>query len=92
MPEALTDNTTRRRFELGLDGALGYIEYRRSGATLYLNHAEVPRDQQGRGLGTRLVLSTFDLIRTRGERMVAVCPFVRAVARTHPEYAELSAE
>ena len=39
MNEALTDNAARSRFELG---ASGFIDYRRVGTVLYLNHAEVP--------------------------------------------------
>jgi predicted GNAT family acetyltransferase len=88
----VTDNVARNRFELGLDGASGYIDYRRSGSTLFLNHAEVPAALAGHGVGTRLVRGALDLIRSRGERMVPVCPFIRVFVRRHPAYAELSAE
>jgi predicted GNAT family acetyltransferase len=92
VPETVTDNVARSRFELGADGASGFIDYRRSGSTLFLNHAEVPAALGGHGVGTLLVRGTLDLIRSRGERMVPVCPFVKAVVRRHPAYAELSAE
>jgi uncharacterized protein len=92
LTEALTDNVARHRFELGVGGASGFIDYRRSGSTLFLNHAEVPAALSGRGVGTRLVKETLDLIRARGERMVPACPFVRAFMRRNPAYADLSAE
>ena len=92
MPDTLTDNVARSRFELGTDGESGFIDYRRSGSTLFLNHAEVPAALAGHGVGTRLVKGTLDLIRSRGERMVPVCPFVKAIVRRYPAYADLSAQ
>lgn len=92
MSENLTDNVASSRFELGADGARGFIDYRRTGAILRLNHAEVPAALAGHGLGTRLVRETLDLIRSRGERIVPVCPFIKAFLRRHPAYADLSAE
>ena len=91
MAELLSDNVARSRFELGVDGEKGFVDYRRSGTTLHLTHAEVPASLSGHGLGTRLVRETLDLIRSRGERMVAVCPFIKAFVRRHPDYADLSA-
>lgn len=92
MAETLIDNVARSRFELGADGASGFIDYRRLGATLYLNHAEVPAALSGRGLGTHLVEATLDLVRARNERIVPVCPFIKAYIRRHPAYADLRVE
>ena len=92
MSETLSDNVARSRFELGADGASGFIDYRRSGLTLFLNHAEVPAALAGHGVGTRLVTETLDLIRVRGERMVPVCPFIQVFIRRHPAYADLRIE
>src|SRR5258707_4118876 len=92
MAEGLRDNTADSRFELELDGGLAFISYRRVGPTLWLNHAEVPAALGGRGVGTALVRQALDLIRSRGERMVAGRSFVAWVVRQHPEYAYLSAD
>ena len=92
MTEVLTDNVARSRFELGSDGASGFIDYRRSGSVLFLNHAEVPAARAGQGVGTRLVTAALDLIRSRGERMVPVCPFIKAIVRRYPGYADLGVE
>ncbi|MDE2218730.1 MAG: N-acetyltransferase [Gammaproteobacteria bacterium] len=91
MPETLTDNAAAQRFELAVDGAMAYIGYRRSGSVLYLDHAEVPAQLGGRGLGTRLVRATLELVRSRGERVVPVCSFVRATMERHREYDDLRA-
>ncbi len=91
MNGALTDNMALKRFELDLGGDIAFIDYRRSGRTLYLDHAEVPAALRGHGTGARLVAATLELVRERGERIVPVCPFVRAFVQSHPEYAGLSA-
>ena len=92
MSESVTDNVSKSRFEFGENAASGFIDYRRSGTTLFLNHAEVPAALSGHGVGTRMVKEALDLIRRRGERMVPVCPFVEAVVRRNPAYADLRAE
>ena len=91
MPETLVDNTAAHRFELALADGMAFIDYRRAGSVLFLNHAEVPAQLGGRGLGTRLVRETLELVRSRGERVVPVCSFVRATMARHAEYDDLRA-
>jgi predicted GNAT family acetyltransferase len=90
--ETLVDNAGAHRFELAVAGGMAFIDYRRSGDVLFLNHAEVPAVLGGQGLGTRLVRETLELIRSRGERVVAVCPFVRATMARHAGYDDLLAK
>jgi malate synthase len=89
MTEALRDNAERSRFELEIAGGPAFVTYRRIGQTLWLDHAEVPAELGGRGVGTRLVRETLDLIRSRGEHIVPRCPFVTWFLRGHPAYADL---
>ena len=91
MSEVVTDDAARRRFELDLGGTVAFIDYRRKGDTLFLDHAEVPSALRGHGAGARLVRGTLELIRERGERVVPVCPFVVSFMHRHPEFAELKA-
>ena len=88
MTGTLTDNVARSRFEMLLEGGTAFIDYRRSGNTLYLDHAEVPAALGGHGVGTRMVRAALELLRERGERAVPVCSFIQAFVRRHPEYAE----
>ena len=88
MTGTLTDNVARSRFEMQLDGCTAFIDYRRSGNTLYLDHAEVPVACSGHGVGTRMVRAALELLRERGEQAVPVCSFVQAFVRRHPEFAE----
>jgi len=84
----VTDNVARSRFEMQLEGCTAFIDYRRSGSTLYLDHAEVPAACSGHGVGTRMVQATLELMRARGERAVPVCSFIQAFVRRNPEFAE----
>ena len=91
MSEALRDNAARSRFELEIAGGPAFISYRRVGQTLWLDHAEVPAALGGRGVGTRLVQQSLELLRSRGEQMVPRCPFIAWFVHGHPEYADLCA-
>jgi len=42
-------------------------------------------------VGSQLVAATLEDIRSRGLSIVAICPFVRAYIRRHPEFADLVA-
>ena len=80
------DNSDALRYELVVDGdVVGEIDYRRSHDAVVLVHTEVSPALAGRGLGGRLVAGALEDIRAQGLRVVAVCPFVRAYLRDHPE-------
>ena len=80
-----------RRYELLVGGKpAGELVYRdRSGDVVAFLHTEVYPDLQRQGLGTALVSGALDDARSRGQRVVPICPFVDAYIRRHPEYADL---
>jgi hypothetical protein len=90
--EHVTDSAARSRFELDLGGGTAFIDYRRVGKTLYLDHTEVPTAWRGHGVGGRMVKGALELMRERGERVVPVCSFIESYMLYHPEYAELRAQ
>jgi len=84
------DNPDELRYELRVDGDLaGEIRYRRQPGTVVLVHTDVEPSLEGQGLGAVLVRGALEDIRSRGDRVVPICPFVRAYIRRHPEYADL---
>ncbi len=93
MEAVVRDNPDERRYELFVDGELvGELVYRlRGGSAITLLHTEVSPSVEGQGLGGRLVAGALADIRARGLRVVAVCPFVRAYLRRHPDAADLVA-
>jgi uncharacterized protein len=83
------DNPDHNRFEMDTSGGLAFARYRRDGSTLMILHSEVPRAVEGRGLGSQLVQGMLDLVRSRGEKVVPLCGFVRRFIALNPGYADL---
>lgn len=91
MPPPIRDNTTLSRFELEDGGVTAFLNYRRSGDVLMLNHTETPVAARGRGFASRLVKGVLDEARARGLKIVPRCAFVSAYLARHPEYRDLVA-
>jgi predicted GNAT family acetyltransferase len=91
MATGVRDNITQRRFELDLDGSTAFATYRQSDGIVSIFHTEVPHELNGKGYGSDLVRGTLDLIRSRGQKVRPMCPFVSFFIREHPEYADLLA-
>jgi predicted GNAT family acetyltransferase len=87
----IKDNPALHRYELAVDGSTAIVTYSRVGDVLTLEHTEVPKALEGRGIGSRLARGVFDDIRSRGLKAKALCPFLRAWLERHPEYAGLAA-
>ena len=73
------------------DTLLGIAAYERRGNTLVFTHTEVDQNSGRSGLGSTLVRSALDDIRSRGLTVVPRCPFVRGWIDRHPDYADLVA-
>jgi uncharacterized protein len=89
MSNNVRDNTERHRFELDAHGHIAFSNYRRSGTLLTILHTEVPKELEGRGIGSTLARGILDLARAQNLKVDAVCPFVKAYLDRHPEYADL---
>ncbi len=92
MTHTVRDNPTRRRYELDVNGALAFIDYRRDGGVIAMTHAEVPIELRGGGIGSELVRGALLLVRERGERVIPLCPFVAAYMRRYREFDDLLAQ
>jgi hypothetical protein len=75
------DNRDRSRFELVVDDATAFLDYKRGPIGLTLVHTEVPEHLRGRGLGTALVKAAVEHGRAEGLRIIAECAFAKAVLR-----------
>ena len=89
MSNNVRDNTAHQRFELDADAHVAFSNYRRSDGLLTILHTEVPKELEGRGIGSALVRGILDIARAQGLKVLAVCPFVKAYLDRHPEYADL---
>lgn len=95
METTVRDAPDASRYEIrdGDDRLLGIADYqRRDAGQIRFTHTEVKPDAGDSGLGSRLVRGALDDVRSRGERVVPLCSFVRGWIERHPDYQDLVAE
>lgn len=91
MSNGVVENPQEHRFELALEGddiAAAYYRIDENG-NVVLTHTEVPYEYGGRGIGTRLAMGTFDLIRASGRKAVLKCSFMARFYTTHRNYDDI---
>lgn len=76
---------------MDVQGRTAFVTYRRGNGIISLNHAEVPVELEGQGVGSELVRATLEAVRAEGMKVVPRCSFVAAYIRRHTEYADLLA-
>lgn len=88
------DDPARRVFLALLDDGTeaGGAYYRRRDGVVTFTHTEVSPDLEGQGVGSALAAGALDAVRAAGERVVALCPFVKAYIDRHPEQQDLLAD
>ena len=90
MSNNVRDNADRHRFELETDGHVAFAEYRRNDGVLTVLHTEVPKELNGKGIGSALVRGLLEIARAHGLKVRPRCPFVAGYMDKHAaEYADL---
>lgn len=80
------------RYEIVVDGAVaGYTEIKPRDGVLIMPHTLVDDAYAGQGLAKVLVTGALDDIRSRGERIKPLCPYVRSFLEKNPQYTDLVA-
>jgi uncharacterized protein len=90
-PGTVHDNKAQSRFELNVEGAIAFANYRLAPSTVIITHTETPRALRGRGIASALVTGALELIRADGLKVVAGCGFVVDYLQKHPEFSDLVA-
>jgi predicted GNAT family acetyltransferase len=88
---AVRDNKSLNRFELDVEGAVAFANYRVTPQAVIITHTETPRALRGRGIASELVRGALHLIRADARKVIAGCGFVADYLRKHPEFADLAA-
>jgi len=83
--DEVADNRSAHRFELPVEGQTAFLEYNRHDGSMVLVHTEVPEKLRGHKIGERLVAAALAAAHNEGLRVVAVCPYVRAYLKKHPD-------
>jgi uncharacterized protein len=90
-PGTVHDSKAQSRFELNVEGAIAFANYRLAPSTVVITHTETPRALRGRGIASALVKGALELIRADGLKVVAGCGFVVDYLQKHPEFSDLVA-
>jgi predicted GNAT family acetyltransferase len=69
------------RFTMDIHGEDAKVDYRFRDGKMHLVYSEVPFEMRGQGYGKKLVEGTFEKLTGEGHEAVAVCSYIRAVAR-----------
>lgn len=86
----VTNDRDLSRYEIRHgDKVIGFAAYQEAKELIVFTHTEVDRDQEGAGVGSRLIRAALDDVRGSGRLVLPVCPFVHAFMVRHPEYADL---
>lgn len=66
---------------MNINGETAKVNYRMDNGKMYLTYSEVPSHLRGKGHGKKLVENTFAKLTEEGYTAVAVCSYIKAVAR-----------
>lgn len=81
---------TKGRYSLIQDGAEAELTYSIVSPTkIIADHTGVPDTLRGTGVGLQLVERLVADARAEGVKIIALCPFVKAQSRKHPEWADV---
>ncbi len=83
-------NQESNQFKMTFGDAEAFINYSVKENKYYLNHAEVPYQYQGQGIGQKLVEKTFEYLESNKIEAVAVCSCIRKVARLDSKWQKFS--
>lgn len=85
------NNTALSRYELDVNGATAFANYRLAPGAVVITHTETPPALRGRGIASKLVKGALEQIRADGLKVVAGCSFVADYLNKHPEFSDLAA-
>jgi uncharacterized protein len=85
-------NAAEGRFEATVDGRLCIANYYLVGDVMRINHTEVPRSLEGRGIAGQIVQAAFDYAESQGLKVEPWCGFVRHYMKEHPDTQRLLPE
>ena len=79
----------KNRYILNINNAIAKVEYVIKNDKMYLTHSEVPVSLRGQGIGKILVEKTFEKLTEEGFKAVAMCSYVKAVAKRSEKWIDI---
>ncbi len=85
----LIHNESENQYEFDIKDEKALLKYIQQGNALALVHTEVPPDLENQGIAHQLVEKSLDDIRSKGEKIIPICPFVVSFLERNPQYNDL---
>ncbi len=85
----LIDNEAAKQYEFHIDTYSPKIEYIKAQDRIFLTHTEVPRELEGKGIGSALLKVVLADIEQKKLTLIPLCPFVAGYIKRHPEWKAL---
>ena len=85
----LIDNEEKKQYQFQIDGLTPKLEYIKVQDKIYLTHTEVPKELEGKGIGSALIGQVLQDIEQKELTLVPLCPFVAMYIKKHPEWRKL---
>ena len=77
----IVHNKDNKRFTLDINGEIAKVDYQLRNDQMYLVHSEVPYNMRSQGIGKVLVEKTFEQLTKEGYEDVAICSYIKAIAK-----------
>ncbi len=77
---------TGDRFEIEFNGSSAFIDYRKMGSQVALNHTESDLLIAGTGAAEALVEKTLQYIEDHQKKALPFCPYIQAFIRKNPDW------
>jgi predicted GNAT family acetyltransferase len=85
----VVNNRSKHRYELAVEGHIAASYYTLADGVITFVHTVVPPELGGKGIGSRLIRSALDQVRSDGLKVIPECPFVKAFIEKHTDYQDL---
>lgn len=89
MNYTLIDNKEKNRFEFHIGEQIATVAYFISNQEIYIPHVNVPKNLEGQGIASALVLSVLKNIEERNLKLIPICSFLIIYLKRHPEWKKL---
>lgn len=91
LPITLEETDSKGRYAYKADGdEEAEITFSRVSPTkIIVDHTGVPESMRGQGIGQKLAAHVVEDARTKGIRIIPLCPFFKALAQRHEEWQDV---
>ena len=86
---SVVNNPEQHRFETRVEGHLAIAEYNLIRGGIVFTHTEVPKELEGRGIGSALIRAGLAHARENNLKVTPICPFFAAYMKKHAEVQDL---